>query len=112
MKEERPWGTHETFLSHRNYKIKLLEINPMEMTSLQYHNYRSEHWIVVHGVAKVTVNDSSQHLQKGDYMYVEEKAVHQIKNQTQSSLVILELQMGTHLSEDDIVRIEDKYGRD
>ena len=79
--------------------------------SLQYHNFRSEHWLIIKGTAKVVVDDKEYKLKKGNSIDIPQKSIHRIINETNSKLIIIEIQMGTYFGEDDIIRIDDQYGR-
>ena len=92
-------------------QVKKLEINPNASISLQLHNHRSEHWIVVSGIAKVEINDSISHLKKNESIYVPLGAKHRLSNPGKNKLTLIEVQSGDYLGEDDIVRFADNYGR-
>ena len=76
------------------------------------HKFRSEHWVVVEGTAKVTINDKVEFLKSGESTYIPAKAVHRLENPQESCMVLIEIQVGSYLEEDDIVRYEDVYSRD
>ena len=78
---------------------------------MQYHNFRSEHWVVVDGVANVYLNDKIFVLRKGESIDIPVKAQHYIENKTKNNLIIIEIQLGTYFGEDDIIRIDDPYDR-
>ena len=107
----RPWGNYETFIEGEKWKVKKLEINPNESLSLQLHNYRSEHWIVVKGTAKIEINGETKYLQVNESIYVPLGAKHRLSNENNTLLTLIEVQTGNYLGEDDIVRFEDKYKR-
>ena len=109
--ENRPWGKFENLLETKNCKIKQITIDPQKSLSLQYHNFRSEHWLVIKGIAKVVVDNNEFILRKGNSIDIPRKSIHRILNETNSTLIIIEVQMGTYFGEDDIIRIEDQYGR-
>lgn len=109
--EIRPWGKFENLLETKNCKIKQLTIDPQKSLSLQYHNFRSEHWLVIKGIAKVIVDNNEFILRKGNSIDIPRKSIHRILNDTKNTLIIIEVQMGTYFGEDDIIRIEDQYGR-
>jgi len=113
MKTNKPWGTYEILVTCKNYQVKKLTLNPKQSTSLQYHKYRCEHWIIVSGTAHVTVGNSlkEKEMQKGTHIFIHEKEVHRITNKSQLKLEIIEIQQGNYLGEDDITRLEDNYGR-
>ena len=108
-----PWGKYEIISSTNECKVKKLTIYPQQRTSLQYHNHRVEHWIIVFGTAHVTCGDSNKEksVPKGSYIKIEEKEIHRIANKTNDKLEVIEVQFGVYLGEDDITRIEDDYGR-
>ena len=110
-KVHRPWGFYESIEEGNCWQIKRIEVNPGASLSLQKHNHRSEHWIVVEGTAKVQVNDEMKLLTKNESIYIPIKSKHRLSNDTQSSLVLIEVQTGDYLGEDDIVRFDDIYGR-
>ena len=93
------------------WKVKKLEINPNESLSLQLDNYRSEHWIVVKGTAKIEINGETRYLQVNESIYVPLGAKHRLSNEDNTLLTLIEVQTGDYLGEDDILRFEDKYKR-
>ena len=107
----RPWGTFTTLEEGPFYKIKRIEIKPHAAMSLQVHNHRSEHWIVVDGLATVTKQDQIFELSANQSTYIESEVKHRLENKTDKNLVLIEVQCGHYLGEDDIVRFDDKYGR-
>ena len=109
--ENRPWGRFENILSSDNLKIKKIEVNPKSRLSKQYHNFRSEHWFITKGKALVYKNGMVTTLKKGESFDVPKKSVHYIENITNKTLEFIEIQMGTYFGEDDIIRLEDIYGR-
>ena len=110
-KDERPWGRYFVIQDESNYKIKRIEIEPGHRLSYQYHNKRSETWIVIEGIAKVTLDDNSKEYKVGEIVLIPLKAKHRIENKGNSLLVFIEVQTGSYFGEDDIVRIEDDYNR-
>ncbi|RLI67266.1 MAG: mannose-1-phosphate guanylyltransferase/mannose-6-phosphate isomerase [Candidatus Gerdarchaeota archaeon] len=109
---EKPWGYYYVLYESEQYKVKELVINPKQRLSLQSHNYRSEHWIILEGYAKVTVDDNVSILKKDDSIYIPKKSKHRVENPYESTqLKILEIQTGEKLDETDIIRFEDDYGR-
>jgi mannose-6-phosphate isomerase len=108
--DERPWGAWELLGEGPNYKIKRLVIRPGHRLSLQYHHRRSEHWVVVQGEALVQRGDETLHLKPDESCYIPVRVAHRIANPGPEPLIIIEVQFG-HCREDDIVRIEDDYGR-
>jgi mannose-6-phosphate isomerase len=111
MTETRPWGKFEILLDSDKTKVKRITVNPGGELSLQYHHKRSEHWIVVEGIATVTLNNSEAEVNAGDSVYIPVGTKHRVANYGQEDLVFIEVQTGTYFGEDDIVRIEDKYNR-
>jgi len=108
---ERPWGTYTTLQEGPRFKIKRIEVKPGAALSLQMHHHRSEHWIVVSGTAKVTINDRETLLAPNESTYVPVGAHHRLENPGKVLLTMIEVQCGDYVGEDDIVRFEDKYGR-
>lgn len=109
--ENRPWGKFENLIETEKYKIKKITVNPYGKLSKQYHNHRSEHWIIVSGKAKIFKDNDYIFLKKGDSIDIPEECIHYIENETDEDLIFIEIQMGTYFGEDDIIRLEDKYGR-
>jgi len=107
----RPWGSWEVLDQGRGYKVKRITVDPHSRLSLQVHAHRAEHWVVVSGVATCTVADSVLVLGPGERVSVPLGARHRIANHETSALVLVEVQFGTYLGEDDIIRLEDDYGR-
>ena len=109
--EKRPWGKFENILDEKNYLVKKLVVNPKQKLSLQYHNNREEHWIVIGGKGKVIISEKEFQAEVGSKFYIEKKDIHRIENNYEEPLVLIEVQLGDKISEDDIVRLEDTYGR-
>ena len=107
----RPWGSYSIILKSDNYVIKRLFVLPHHRISLQYHNYRSEHWVVINGSAEVTKNNDVFILQKGESTFVPAKELHRLSNPNDTPLDVLEVQYGDILTEEDIVRYDDDYQR-
>ena len=93
------------------YKVKRLTVNPGHRTSFQYHNHRSERWIVVKGEATVLLGENTHTVKENEWIYIPKGEKHLLENRDKSVLELIEVQFGQYLGEDDIVRIEDKYGR-
>ena len=108
--DERPWGSWELLAMGPGYKVKRLIVKPGQRLSLQYHHHRSEHWVVVQGTATVIRDDERLVLQPDDSTYIPCRGRHRIMNEGPEPLVIIEVQVGT-CDENDIVRLEDDYGR-
>ena len=106
-----PWGKHDLLIKDELYKLKRLEVSPGECTSLQYHNHREEHWVVVSGKATIELSGKSLSREPGQHIHIPIKAEHRISNLEKEMLVIVEVQLGDILEEIDIVRIKDKYNR-
>jgi mannose-6-phosphate isomerase-like protein (cupin superfamily) len=107
----RPWGQYEVLTEDNNFKVKKITVNPGARLSLQSHEKRAEHWVVVKGEARVVNGRNTLVLDANESTYIEAQAKHQLANDTDSELVIIEVQTGEYLGEDDIVRYEDIYGR-
>ncbi len=107
----RPWGTYTILEEGPAYKIKRIEVKPNSLLSLQMHNHRSEHWIVVSGTATVTNGDKILELKENESTFIPIETKHRLENNTDDNLVLIEVQCGTYLGEDDIIRFDDKYGR-
>ena len=107
----RPWGWYDSIESGEYFQVKRLHINPSAKLSLQMHHKRAEHWIVVSGTAAVTNGEEIFTLNKGESTYIPLGVTHALENQTNEPLEIIEVQSGTYLGEDDIVRFKDVYGR-
>lgn len=107
----RPWGTYTSIDQGLQHQVKHITVEPGGVLSKQYHHHRSEHWIVVHGVAEVEVGDEELILAANESVYIPKGEVHRLKNNGKETLNLIEVQCGTYLGEDDIVRLEDNYGR-
>jgi mannose-1-phosphate guanylyltransferase/mannose-6-phosphate isomerase len=107
----RPWGSYTVLEEDQGYKIKRLWVKPGARLSLQLHNHRSEHWVVVSGIARVTCGKKVYEVKTNESTYIPIGAHHRIENPGSKPLQIIEVQNGTYLGEDDIVRFDDDYGR-
>lgn len=107
----RPWGTYTILEEGNGFKIKRIEVKPGSSLSLQMHHHRSEHWIVVSGMAKVTIGDRELFVSTNESAYIHAGYKHRLENPGLLRLVMIEVQSGGYLGEDDIVRFEDNYGR-
>ncbi len=107
----RPWGNYTLIAENKNWKVKKIIVNPKQALSLQSHKFRSEHWVVVSGEAKVTLASKDFNLKKNESIYVPLKTKHKLSNVSDKVLVLIEVQSGSYLGEDDIKRFEDIYGR-
>lgn len=109
--ELRPWGSFTILEEGAGYKIKRIEVKPGHRLSLQMHHHRSEHWIVISGIAKVQRGDDNIMLSKNESTYVPRFTQHRLENPGRVPLVLIEVQNGEYLGEDDIIRFEDDYAR-
>jgi mannose-1-phosphate guanylyltransferase/mannose-6-phosphate isomerase len=107
----RPWGSFMVLEEGPRYKIKRIVVNPAERLSLQMHYHRSEHWVVVKGTAKVLIGDKELLVHENESVYVPKSTIHRLENPGKVSLEIIEVQNGEYLGEDDIIRTDDRYGR-
>jgi mannose-1-phosphate guanylyltransferase/mannose-6-phosphate isomerase len=107
----RPWGCFQTLDSGNGFQVKRLVINPGASISLQLHRERSEHWVVVSGVANVICGDETLILKPNQSTYIPVDTKHKLENLGEVPLEVVEVQTGSYLGEDDIVRFEDEYGR-
>lgn len=107
----RPWGAYATLKVEKNYQVKRITIRPGQALSLQYHQQRAEHWVVVQGTALVQIGDKVHPTLPGQYHYIALGERHRLTNIGQDELVLIEVQCGDYLGEDDIVRLSDVYGR-
>lgn len=110
-RDYRPWGWYESLVLGDRFQVKRIHVHPGAALSLQSHHHRSEHWIVVEGTARVTVDDSVQLVTENQSVYIPLGAVHRMENPGKVSMVLIEVQTGTYFGEDDIVRYEDIYAR-
>jgi mannose-1-phosphate guanylyltransferase/mannose-6-phosphate isomerase len=108
----RPWGSYDSLENEDGFQVKRLIVNPGAVISLQLHNRRSEHWVVVRGTATITLDDKTFELNVNESTYVPVGVKHRIANEGSDPVHIIEVQCGDYLGEDDIVRFEDKYGRE
>jgi mannose-6-phosphate isomerase-like protein (cupin superfamily) len=111
MTESRPWGHYQTILTEDKTQVKKITVLPGKRLSLQTHEKRSEYWIVVQGTGLVRLNDQEAMCLAGDAYVIEEGMAHRISNTGEDDLVFVEVQLGTYFGEDDIVRLEDDFGR-
>jgi len=110
-KDYRPWGWFEILSKSENFQVKRLHVLPRGKMSLQSHQFRSEHWIMVRGTAKVTIDDNISFLKEGESTYVPLGSIHRIENSGKTTIVLIEVQIGDYLEEDDIIRYQDIYKR-
>ena len=108
----RPWGSYDSIDAGARFQVKRLVVKPGACMSLQLHHHRAEHWIVVAGTARITRGDETFLLEENQSTYIPLGTRHRIENPGKIPLHIIEVQSGTYLGEDDIVRFEDRYGRE
>ena len=107
----RPWGSFESLASGDNFQVKRITLSPGGSLSLQMHRHRAEHWAVVSGQAKVTIGEDVSILQAGQSTYIPIEVKHRLENPSAEPVILIEVQCGSYLGEDDIVRFDDVYGR-
>jgi mannose-1-phosphate guanylyltransferase / mannose-6-phosphate isomerase len=107
----RPWGFFESLNIGTRFQVKLLHVNPGGKLSMQMHHHRSEHWIVVQGTAKIFIGDMEKLVRENESVYIFATQWHRLENPGKVPLEIIEVQIGTYLGEDDIVRGDDVYNR-
>ena len=107
----RPWGKYDSIDNGKRYQVKRITVKPNEKLSVQMHHHRAEHWIVVSGTAKVSIDGKESLLSENQSVYIPLGAVHFLENPGKIPLELIEVQVGSYLGEDDIVRLEDRYGR-
>ena len=111
LRDHRPWGWFETLALSDRFQVKRIVVKPGAALSLQSHVHRAEHWIVVSGTARVTVDAKVQLLSENQSVYIPLGAVHRMENPGKVAMVLIEVQTGSYLGEDDITRYEDIYDR-
>jgi mannose-1-phosphate guanylyltransferase/mannose-6-phosphate isomerase len=111
IKVHRPWGSYQSVDNGDRHQVKRIIVKPGGRLSLQKHHHRSEHWIVVRGAARVTVNELVKTVHENESIYIPIGAVHRLENPGKISLELIEVQTGSYFGEDDIIRIEDDYQR-
>lgn len=107
----KPWGSYQVLEESSKYTIKRIIVSPGGKLSLQSHQHRSEHWIIVNGIAEVTLNDNFKLLNTNENIFIPYKTKHRLANNQSEDLVVIEVWYGDYLNEDDIVRYEDIYDR-
>lgn len=110
--DRRPWGTFNVLDEGENFKVKRIEVLPGKRLSYQKHAQRAEHWVVVQGTAKVTLDDRDIMVNPGEAIDIAIGSAHRVENPGDELLVFIEVQRGSYLGEDDIVRLQDDFGRD
>jgi mannose-1-phosphate guanylyltransferase len=107
----RPWGGYSSILNGDRFQVKRLFVKPGKRLSLQKHHHRAEHWVVVRGTAEVTRDDEVVMLSENQSIYLPLGCTHRLANPGKITLELIEVQTGSYLGEDDIIRIEDEFGR-
>lgn len=107
----RPWGYYDSIDNGEGFQVKRIVVNSGEKLSLQKHKHRSEHWVVVKGIAHVTCDEKVFELSENQSTYIPQGSVHRLENRQDSPLEIIEIQTGSYLGEDDIIRLQDDYSR-
>jgi len=110
-RDERPWGMYEVLAEGEGYKVKRIEVRSGHRLSLQMHQSRSEHWVIVAGEALVTLGEREIRLRANDEALIPQQTKHRVANPGSTPLVFIEVQYGSYLGEDDITRFEDDYNR-
>ncbi|MDD5195931.1 MAG: phosphomannose isomerase type II C-terminal cupin domain [Candidatus Omnitrophica bacterium] len=111
MKVKRPWGYYTVLNEQKGFKVKLVSVSPHKRLSLQKHKYRSEHWVVVRGTAKVTKEHHVYYLKNNESTFIPKNCIHRLENSANKPLKIIEVQCGTRVQESDIIRLSDDYQR-
>ena len=111
LRVHRPWGAYQSIDRGERHQVKRITVKAGDRLSLQKHHHRSEHWIVVRGTARVTVDDVVKIVHENESIYIPIGAVHRLENPGKIPLELIEVQTGSYLGDDDIVRIEDDYRR-
>ena len=109
--DRRPWGTFTVLDENEGFKVKRIEVLPGKRLSYQKHAQRAEHWVVVHGTARVTLDDREIDVPAGASIDIAVGTAHRVENPGNEPLVFIEVQRGSYLGEDDIVRLQDDFGR-
>ena len=110
-RDYRPWGWFESLVSGSRFQVKRIVVHPGAALSLQSHHHRSEHWIVVEGTAQVTIGEDVQLVSENQSVYIPLGTVHRMENPGKIPMVLIEVQTGSYVGEDDIIRYEDVYAR-
>ena len=111
MTENKPWGKFEVLLDAPYTKVKRITVKPSGILSYQYHKHRQDHWVVVKGVATVTLDTVIEDFHYNEHINIPLGIKHRLANNTEHPLVIIEIQTGTYFGEDDIIRLDDDYDR-
>ncbi len=112
MRHQRPWGYYETILEEPGYLVKRIVIHAGRRLSLQRHQHRREHWVIVSGMGQVTLEHETRPIGAGEHISIPRVCKHRMASNPDSEVVMIEVQLGEELREDDIERFEDDYGRD
>ena len=107
----RPWGSYKTLAFGANYQIKIITIESGGKLSLQKHYKRSEHWVITKGTVQITLDSCVKNYQINEHIFIPIESIHRIENLTLEPAELIEVQMGSYLGEDDIVRFDDAYAR-
>ncbi len=107
----RPWGAYDSVDSGQRFQVKRITVKPGQKLSLQMHYHRAEHWVIVSGTAKVVCGDTETVLTENESIYIPHGTIHRLENPGKIDLDLIEVQSGSYLGEDDIVRFDDVYGR-
>ena len=107
----RPWGSYHTLAQGKNFKVKKIIVHAQQCLSLQRHQRRSEHWVIINGVATVVNGDNTFTLKANESTFIPSNTKHRLRNDTAQPLELIEVQVGDYLGEDDIERFSDSYGR-
>jgi mannose-1-phosphate guanylyltransferase/mannose-1-phosphate guanylyltransferase/mannose-6-phosphate isomerase len=111
-KDYRPWGWFDSLVIGERFQVKRIIVKPGAALSLQSHQHRAEHWIVVEGTAKVTIGDKVKLVTENQSVYIPLGTIHRLENPNKTPMILIEVQTGSYLGEDDIIRYEDIYARD
>ncbi len=109
--EKRPWGNYHIIAKNTGYQIKEIKVNQNSKLSLQKHKSRSEFWQIVKGESKIIIEEKEYFLKKKEHIYIPKNTIHRIENIGKEDLIFIEIQLGENLNEEDIIRLEDDYGR-
>ena len=109
--EERPWGNYHIIAKNKGYQIKEIIVSKGSKLSLQKHSGRSEFWQIVKGKSKITIEKNEHYLKEKEHIYIPKNTIHRIENIGKEELIFIEIQLGENLKEEDIIRLEDDYGR-
>ena len=107
----RPWGNYDSISEGEMWQVKKIEVKPSAQLSMQKHFHRAEHWVVVKGLAKVIIDEKESFLEENQSIFIPKGSKHRLSNVGKTPLILIEVQSGNYLGEDDIVRFQDDYGR-